>query len=423
MSVSGEKVQFDEEIYEPENIEEERLQLSKLRCEEWRKFNMGMFAPVVFHTCSRECALIEFKFFVCPHQGVCLGGGAVPCVLFNAASGRRRVQYARVACCHLRHTPVPEISAWGCQFSGRVHRCGKECGELESNREGDTVCQLTGRIVRELVFGHDKYVPPGAVYRDGRNVDDFKTEYVRLSIESQSLSEHHSFVAKGVRKKTGVVLLREMFSNCLIFVFNYLTFKINQNNGPKIKERRAATAEAMHRMARTASKSRRVAFTDLVEVAADVRSRQPVAFFVRISRQRIRSLASMLATRIVVLIGLMRLRVPGAREYMNVISLKELFISGLDICRAGISLRGTKFLSADPILMLVSSGSEDIADYWKEHVDHKNVRGSIKRCSRKLLELFQEAVTEHGIHPQQLVVDELATSIENISPDAFENWY
>jgi hypothetical protein len=397
----------------------------ELLVEDWKKRHMNSFAPVMFHTCSKQCQLVELVLAKCPvaPNGICLGGGSFPTFEVAPQTRRRRIQYMHQPCFQKKHDPFPEPQAWACIFSGNIHWCGKRCSMGEENREGDLICLLTGRVQRDLVYGRQKNkAPAGVVYSDSRDNANYKTEYVRLGIEHHRLGDHHAFVANGIRKKNGTVLRREFFSNCIIFVNDYLSVRIVEANGPSRRERRAEVLRAMERTVQARKRTEKFSFLELVQVAAQIRQRHPVPFIIRMSRGHVRKQASLVATRIVVLIGLMRLKVPGARDYMHKLSLKEVFISGLELCRTGISLRGTTYLSVDPILTLISSGAEDIAHYWREHVDHKMIRGGIRKHAKKLAELFMEAVTDHGIHPEYLRVDELATSVENISTDAFEDW-
>lgn len=376
----------------------------------------------MFHSCTRECPLIELSMFNCPVDGLCLGAGLYPRVVATANRRVPRCQYMETHCYRQRHTPVQEVLVWACMFSGHIHWCGNECSQTEETHDGDLVCLLTGRIFRGLVYGKAKRAPPGAVYRDSRRADSFKTEYIRGSVNNQSFTEHHAFVTKGIRSKPGEVLRREMFTDCIIFANDYLTRRVRDAGGPRRQQRDSEVQEALAAAVRGRLRSGKFSAMELVHIAAAVRSRQPVPFIIRLSPQRIRKHASLVATRIVVLIGLMRTQVPGASQYMAGLSLKELFISGLELCRIGISLRGFTFLSPDPILMLVSSGADDIGEYWNTHVDQKKVRGGVRKYPRRLCELFQEAVSEHGVHPEYLRVDELATSVENIPSDAFDNW-
>ena len=318
---------------------------------EWKSGHMTMFAPVLFHTCTKTCQLAELSLFRCSisPSGICLGGGMFPTFETRGVSRTisRRLTFLRQPCWGQKHETVEYPQAWGCLFSGNIHWCARDCLQSEEDTSGDKICLLTGRVQRDLVFRNQKEkAPTGAVYNDTRKSADYKAEYMNLSTSNMSLAEYHAFLASGIRKKSGRHIREQFFTNCIIFANEFLTVRIAACGLPDYQEREREVTEAINRCWQAGVRS----FVELVEVAAVTRHRRPPPFAIRMSKACIRKHASLLATRIVVLIGLMRQKVPRAKEYMKKLSLKEVFIAGLELCRTGISLGGVVYLTADPIL-------------------------------------------------------------------------
>lgn len=386
--------------------------------QEWRSINRGKFAATLFHRCTKTCKLVQLMIYSCPIKGECIGGGVYPIVVIDE-DGKRQCRYVQNQCHQKHHVLMHDIKLWGCIISGNAHYCGVKCNQVIETTEGYTVCDLTGHILSEHVVERKAPLPAGVVFQ---KTSDFKSEYIRHAPLQVSMADLHRHVAHGITKKSGHVIRSELFSACLVFVTQYLTKRISETNIQRPKER----DDEVHRMVDALANARRrtpkIKTLELVHYVAVLRSKQPYDIIINIPPDDIRKHSSSLSTRIVALMGTLRSKIPEGRRFVDSMSLKDFFLVGLDMCRQGLFIEKMNLLSVDPILILVADGPDDISQFWKESVDRKRIRKSILKAPLTVKTLFSDAVTRHRVNPENLRIDELATSIQNIPSDFFEGY-
>lgn len=385
---------------------------------EWRIINRGKFVPTLYHRCNKDCKLIELKIYNCPVKNQCVGGGLFPLIVIDQ-SGQRRCIHVPNQCHRQKHVLMYDIKLWACMISGNSHYCGEQCNEIIETRDGYTVCNLTGHILRELVVERKDPLPPGVVFQKSC---DFNAEYVRHAPLQVDISDMHRYVAHGITKKSGEVVRTQLFSTCIVFVTQYLTKRIRETNIKRPRDRDKEVHMMIDRYANARRKTRKVKTLDLVHYAATLRSKQPFVVFLNIPPDNIRRHASSLSTRILALMGTLRAKVPDGKKFIDSMFLKDFFLIGLEMCRQGLYVEGVSLLSVDPILILVAEGVDDISQFWKENVDRKRIRKTILKAPLLIKTLFSDAVTNHHVNPENLRIDELATSIQNIPIDFFEGY-
>jgi hypothetical protein len=140
------------------------------------------------------------------------------------------------------------------------------------------------------------------------------------------------------------------------------------------------------------------------------------------TEKQIRHHSRNIATRMIALMGIVRTYIPGGKTFVDAMTLKTFFIIALEMCRQGIQVEHNTLLSADPILLLVAIGDNDMSKYWQEYVDKKNIRKNIPQLISKMTSLFTKAVRVDQVNPEYLRIDEMSISILYVPCDLFEGY-
>jgi hypothetical protein len=387
--------------------------------EGWKEINNVNFAMSNVHKCSNECTFVELKITQCPVFGTCIGEGLFPTVQLTRERKRVEVR-AKNKCFGQTHHPImPSVSVFACMFDGTIHHCGGSCDQRVNTYQGDAVCDFTGRVLSETLISKKEKLPAGCVFRE---TSDYKTEYVRGTIGHADISQYHRYVSSGLKKKDSKTIREELFSAMLMFVTQYITKRIRVTNAERNTSRDEEVRAAINDFIDARRRTRQVNLMALVQLAASMRNRYPVDFTCHMSDTRIRQHSSVVATRIVALMGAVRQFVPGGRQFVDRLPIKNMFFVGMELCRVGFSIKLYTLLRPDPILNLLAKGEDDIAKFWSEHVDHKKVFHNLFKTTNQMLTMIAKGIQMHLVHPEHLRIDEIASSIENVPIDYFDKY-
>lgn len=378
--------------------------------EGWFKANVSKFASTLVHECSVNCSFVPLPVFKCPDFGTCVGGGIFPVV-----GPKRTVHSARNKCFGKPHTFYPAARLFGCLSTGRPHYCGKKCDRVIETYEGYSVCDFTGRVLTDILIARKQPLPAGCVFRE---TSDFKSEYVRAEAATLDLARYHAHVSAGLKRKDSTLIREEVYNSCYALSIQYMSKRISVTNVTRNKDCDLRVKEALDTYHAKRSRSSVLA---MVQIAAAIRSQQPLTVNLAISAEKIRRHACTLATRIVALMGMVRHFTAEGKLFIDGLSLKSFFLMALELCRQGITVDHCTLLSPDPILMLIAKGDTDMASFWQEHIDKRRIRKNLSRLPGQLRDLISRAITVDRVNPEQLRIDEVQSYL-HVSTDYFEGY-
>jgi hypothetical protein len=383
----------------------------------WAAANMGKFAMTAVHQCSPSCSFAPLEVFRCPEFSTCIGGGLFPLVQRGEGGGSSNniLVAAKNKCFKRKHRHLRTAMLFVCMATGTPHYCGRTCERMADTHDGDTVCEFTGRVLRDLVIGRDSPLPAGCVFL---KTSDFKTEYIRSEAGSIDLGRYYGHVVAGMRRKAGEQVREQVFNAALSFATQYITERAGATN----RQRNASGDQAVRDAIDTyCARKLAPSFLALVHIAAAVRSSHPLTVALTMSAGHVRKHAWTIASRIVALMGALRHLVPGGKPFVDGMSLKSFFLLAVEMCRQGISVADTTLLSPDPILMLISRGDADAASFWKDHIDDRQAPKNLAKMPAQLRMLITRAVAARLVSPERLRIDEMTDHLQ-VATEGFEGY-
>ena len=410
--------------------------------EDWRSLQAGKFEMVQYHECTRHCRLVSMRVFVCPVTGICFNGPAneFPFVVFDVSTQQREWVNGHGPCAHRSHDVNGLVSSrdiWCCHDTGWVHFCGIVCNKKKVTHEGYEVCELTGTILRTLILEEKPEIPVGAVRE---KTVELTTEQVRGNAVNVDLSKVLDRLGnRSKRTRECRHVMEFIHAASLAFVTQY----VEERHNKTIPDRIEAQNRNVHGALKNVYEKRKIAAAQrnsrvspnidclqLFLMAMYLRQKQTSTMRAQIPQATRTERAQICAIQIVALMAVMRLYVPGGREFVDKFSTHDFFTIGLEVCRRGLAIRDITdrydvvLLSRDPLIVSLAEGRSDAAKFLHDKTTRNSVRikHTAEEAPSAISRLFQDAVWTHHINPEQLRIDEISMSLQHIPAEAFEEY-